>query len=194
MSKKDCRGKIRLYHNAGLDYVEENSIVSKEEDIFKIKQFLDSFIESDRDQVSLGEMDEDSHKVPWKKIGPVFKDIMYRFAEGGGYFKYKDSYFSYNPLFDPTIKKIDIDQHMEHRKNRLKEYDQYPNLSESQVIVENAIFGVRDLNKILSPKWIKKYTDKYKELYEKILDIELEKQDEIYISDTLLPTDNCLKN
>ena len=106
-------------------------------------------------------------------------------------FEYKNTYFLYENLLKRVIKKVTLEDIISRRDNHVAEFSQYPRLYEDQIHIINDIYGVRDLEKILDYDWIKSYTDKYKELYDKLVDIELEKQDYFLIKDSLLSTKDC---
>lgn len=189
MSKKDFKDNIRMYGNSYLDGIQEQSTLLSEMSIAKIKQFFDSFVDSQVDCIGLNELDDS----PWlgKRWSNCLITFLRRYGDGGGYYKYKDTYFLYETVFKRSIKKVTLEDIISLRDNHVAEFSQYPRLYEDQIHIINDIYGVRDLEKILDYDWIKSYTDKYKELYDKLVDIELEKQDYFLIKESLLSTKDC---
>lgn len=189
MSKKDFKDTIRMYGNSYLDGIQEQSSLLSEHSVAKIKQFFDSFVDSQVDCIYLNELDDS----PWlgKRWSNCLITFFRRYGDGNGYYKYKNTYFLYENLLKRAIKKVTLEDIISRRDNHVAEFSQYPRLYEDQIHIINDIYGVRDLEKILDYDWIKSYTNKYKELYDKLVDIELEKQDYFLIKDSLLSTKDC---
>lgn len=189
MSKKDFKDTIRMYGNSYLDGIQEQSTLLSEESVAKIKQFFDSFVDSQVDCIYLNELDDN----PWlgKRWSNCLITFFRRYGDGNGYYKYKNTYFSYETLCKRAIKKVTLENIISLRDNHLAGFSQYPRLHEDQIHIINNIYGVRDLEKLLNYDWLKSYTDKYKELYDKLVDIELEKQDYFLVNESLLSTKDC---
>lgn len=189
MSKKDFKDTIRMYGNSYLDGIQEQSTLLSEESVTKIKQFFDSFIDSQVDCIYLNELDDN----PWlgKRWSNCLITFLRRYGDGNGYYKYKNTYFSYETLCKRAIKKVTLESIVSLRDNHLAGFSQYPRLQEDQIHIINNIYGVRDLEKLLGYDWLKSYTDKYKELYDKLVDIELEKQEYFLVKESLISTKDC---
>lgn len=189
MSKKDFKNEIRMYGNSYLDGIQEQSTLLSEESVAKIKQFFDSFVDSQVDCIYLNELDDN----PWlgKNWSNCLITFLRRYGDGDGYYKYKDTYFAYETIFKRVIKKVTLESITSLRDNHVAGFSQYPRLYEDQIHIINDIYGVRDLEKLLDYDWLKSYTYKYKELYDKLVDIELEKQDYFLVKESLLSTKGC---
>ena len=189
MSKKDCKDVIRLY-SSDLDGINEHARLPRQDIVDRIKTLFDTFIESDKTTLYLDNLD-DEHTPPMRRIRNGLTNILKIFGNGNGYFVYKGVYLFYDTWLNRTISKTNLEDIIAARDKHYHSYDQYPNCYESQVLVMNSIYGVRDLEKILNYTWMEEYTKKFQELEDKLIDIEIEKEEYFTVKDTLLPTDNC---